>query len=772
MNAITKISRTATLLFVFAVPTLHAAPDTEGQWSQQVDWPMIPIHAVLTPQGKILTWGVEGISSGQFKYDIWDPTLGTSNASHNTITSSIGVSSFCSSGLVLPETGNVLMPGGDARPEGLTNSGITSVAEFNTSDNGLSRAAEMSYARWYPTSITLPDGDILVSGGRDGQLREIITPEVYSPENNEWRSLFGIQTAGYGYYYPKLWVVPDGRVFGMQHGRMYYMTTDGQGTLNPVGNLPQVSRGNSSTAVMYRPGKIMQISGEESSSTNGALLVDVTGSTPSLRQTTSPSQQGRLWANSVVLPNGKVMVVGGSSVINVGVGVSYRPEIWDPATEQWSLMSQSQRMRLYHSTALLMKDGRILVSGGGAPGPEDNKNAEIFTPPYLFDSSGLAPRPTISDAPDEAPYGASISVRHPSGDTISRVTLIKTGAVTHAFDMEQRFIELDFTDTANGVRVDIPESSSVATPGHYLMFLLNEKGVPSEAHIIRISDSAVYSEAPYPVANTDTVSATAGTPVNIDALNNDTGPDLNITDFNQYSQNGGMITKSGNRLTYTSSSSFSGEDVFWYVITDSLGRTNSTRVVINVTGGVNNPFPVGTPDNIDVTSANATTIDVLANDIGNGLVLNAPNQWSLNGGTVALVENKLSYTPKSGYNGEDKIWYSFSDVEGRSNWGVVTIDVSNTGTFNPSPVGLPDSASTSGGNTITIDVLANDTGNGLTLNEPNSAYSLNGGNVSLQDNKLRYTPKSGYQGEDKIWYTFTEIEGRTHWGEVTVSVNP
>ncbi|RVU85979.1 DUF1929 domain-containing protein [Leucothrix sargassi] len=770
-----KLSIAASLFLASTFHVAYAAPDTEGEWTPQADWPMIAIHAVLTPQGEVLTWGVDGISSGQFKYDMWNPEQGLSDASHTVITSDINVTSFCSAGLLLPESGNVLMPGGDARPEGLTNSGITSVAEFNPQNNGLSRAAEMSYARWYPTSVTLPDGDILVSGGRDGQLREIVTPEVYSTENNEWRSLFGINTTGYGYYYPKLWVIPDGRIFGMQNQRMYYMTTDGQGTLTTAGTLPLTSRGNSSTAVMYSPGKIMQISGEGSSTTNGTLLVDVTGDNPVVRETSKPAEAGRLWANTVVLPNGKVMVVGGSAVLNEGGGASYRPEIWDPSTEQWSLMSESisRKMRLYHSVAILLKDGRILVAGGGAPGPEDNKDGEIFSPPYLFDENGLAPRPTISSAPEEAPYGAEISVSHPTSDTITRVSLVKTGAVTHAFNMEQRFIEADFTNTSSGIRVKIPDSANVATPGYYLMFLINDKGVPSEGHIIRISDTAVYNESPYPVAIVDSASVTANTAISLDVLDNDIGSGLTVTDYNQYSLNGGTIVKSGNSLTYTSSATFSGTDEFWYVITDDIGRTNSAKVTLNVTGGaVDNPFPVGISDSVTAIAGVQTSIDVLANDTGNGLVLIAPNAWSLRGGSVSLVDNRLAYTPKSDFTGEDKIWYTFRDVENRQTWGEVTIDVLAGGANNPAPLGNPDTVSVSSSGDITIDVLANDVGNGLTLNALNSAWSLRAGSVSLIDNKINYRPQAGFVGEDKLWYTFTEVEGRTHWGEVTITVTP
>ena len=765
-----KISVAVGLLLSSTLTVLHAAPDTEGQWSQQSDWPMIPIHAVLTPQGKILTWGVEGMDSGQFVYDVWSPESGTGTSSHNTIASNIGISSFCSAGLLLPETGNVLMPGGDARPEGATNTGITGVAQFNTQNNGLSKARDMSYARWYPTSITLPDGDILVSGGWDSQQREITTPEVYSPADNRWRSLLGVNTTGYGYYYPKLWVVPDGRVFGMQEHRMYYMTADGQGTLTTAGSLPTTTRGNSSTAVMYSPGKIMQVSGEGSSTTNGALLIDVTGSTPSVRTTSSLSQSGRLWANSIVLPNGKVMVVGGSSVLNEGQGVSYKPEIWDPSTEQWSLMDQSQRMRLYHSTAILLKDGRVLVSGGGAPGPEDNKNAEIFTPPYLFDSNGLASRPTITSAPSEAPYGASISVSHPSGNNISRVTLIKTGAVTHAFNMEQRFIEADFSDTSSGVQVTIPNSANIATPGYYLMHLIDNKGVPSEGHIIRISKTAVYNQNPFPIGKADTASSNSGNTITIDVLANDTGSGLELVTPNAWSMRGGNVSLSSNKIRYTPpASGFNGEDKLWYTFTDSLGRGSWSEVTINVSGNNVNPPPIAYPD-YGYTTGSTISIDVLANDGGNGLVLIEPNEWSWKGGRVSVINNKLSYTQKSGFNGQDKVWYSMRDVENRQSWSVVVIDVTGNIVSNPFPVGNADSHSIRTGVNTTINVLANDVGNGLQLNPVTSAYSLRGGSVSLTNNQLSYKSKTNFTGEDKIWYTFKDVEGRGSWGEVTINV--
>ena len=758
-------------LCVLLVGSVKADPEDEGSWSNEFDWPLIAIHTVLTPQGKVLNFGTDedGVQGAHFIYDVWDPEKGTGSRSHTTLPNTLGVDSFCSAAVLMPETGNVLMSGGDSRPStGSEKKGVNDAPIFNTQTNALSRAADMASARWYPTSTILANGDILLSGGRDGEGRDVLVPEVYSPSTNKWRSLLGVSSGG---DYPRQWLAPNGLVFGYASDKeMYYIDPAGSGSREALGDLDIDGDPYNGTAVMYQPGKILAIGGK-GDTTNDTVIIDITDDEPSVRSVSKPSESGRIWSDAIVLPNGNVLVIGGSKSDNKIDGVADNPEIWDPSTEKWTKMDASDTPRLYHSTAMLLKDGRILVAGGGAPGPLVNTNAEIFSPPYLYNSSGdLASRPTISSAPDEAPYGSDVSVSHPSGQSISRVTLIKTGAVTHSFDMEQRFLELDFDDTSNGVSVSLPSSANLAPPGYYLLHLIDNKGVPSEAHIIRISSTAELDQGEYPVAITDTASATANVSKTIKVLNNDTGSGLSISDYNRYSQNGGTITKSGNNLIYKSSASFNGADTFWYVIEDSIGRTNSAKVTVNVTGGTeDNPYPVGNADSATSTSGNTITIDVLANDIGSGLELIAPNAWSLNGGNVALSSNKLSYKPKSGYNGQDKIWYTFTDTLGRTGWGEVTLTVSgNAQSSNPFPTAYPDYGYATG-STIIIDVLDNDGGNGLEIIEPN-AWSLKGGQVKVVNNKIRYTQKAGYSGQDKIWYSMKDVENRQAWSVVLIDV--
>lgn len=183
-------------------------------------------------------------------------------------------------------------------------------------------------------------------------------------------------------------------------------------------------------------------------------------------------------------------------------------------------------------------------------------------------------------------------------------------------------------------------------------------------------------------------------------------------------------------------------------------------------------LPVGIADNVSVAAGETLTIDVLANDLGNGLVLAEPNAWSLKGGNVSLVDGKLVFSPKAGFAGEDNIWYVFSDSLGRTNNGQVNITVTGSpggGDDNPAPVGNPDDVTAVAGSSATFDVLANDIGNGLVLSEPNP-WSLNGGSVSLADGKLVYTPKAGFTGPDNIWYTFSETLGRSTYGQVNITV--
>ena len=139
--------------------------------------------------------------------------------------------------------------------------------------------------------------------------------------------------------------------------------------------------------------------------------------------------------------------------------------------------------RIYHSTAILLPDARVLVAGSGERATNtDEFDAEIFSPPYLFRGS----RPTLGNVPAEVQYGSSFAVATPDAGSIAKVTLVRPGSVTHAINMSQRFISLSFQPSTGGLSVTAPASGNLAPPGDYLLFLVNADGAPSVGRFVNL----------------------------------------------------------------------------------------------------------------------------------------------------------------------------------------------------------------------------------------------------------------------------------------------
>ena len=169
--------------------------------------------------------------------------------------------------------------------------------------------------------------------------------------------------------------------------------------------------------------------------------------------------------------------------------VAYSAQIWNPATGHWTTGDSAVKPRLYHSIALLLPDGSVLTGAGGAPGPVKNLNAKYYYPPYLYD--GMAIRRLVRSLPrSRVPYVSEghYNLRVGPNDTISRVTLLRTGSVTHAFDPSARFFNVPARRAVNGqnVSVTLPGNENVLLPGYYMVFAFNGAGVPSIAKTIRV----------------------------------------------------------------------------------------------------------------------------------------------------------------------------------------------------------------------------------------------------------------------------------------------
>ena len=457
-----------------------------GQWSPVYPWPCVAIHMHLLPDGKVLSWADDDTASrdaGFTKTYVVDvPTDGPPGASifvPNTTTNL-----FCAGHTFLPD-GRLITTGGH---NGMDMYGATDVVIFeyqNAQYGWFIQPAQMNAGRWYPSTASLSNGEAVVLGGSEINGTENPLPQVW--QTNTGGGLRDLTSAVRVMpWYPRIHLAPNGKLFvAAPDQNTSYLDTTGTGQWTNVANRLYGYRDYGSS-VMYDAGKLLMVGGSDPP-TATAEIIDLNAAAPTW-QFTGAMQFARRQMNATLLPDGKVLATGGTS--SAGFSDARSPvlaaEMWDPVTGQWSTMASMQVPRLYHSTALLLPDGRVLSAGGGRPASYsagvDNWNVELYSPPYLFKGA----RPVIASAPTRLSYGVPFSIQTPDAAGIADVTLVRLSSVTHSFNMNQRFNRLVFTRTAGVLNVTAPSNRNITPPGHYMMFILNQNGVPSIAKIVQI----------------------------------------------------------------------------------------------------------------------------------------------------------------------------------------------------------------------------------------------------------------------------------------------
>jgi hypothetical protein len=331
---------------------------------------------------------------------------------------------------------------------------------------------------------------VLAMSGTDELQNHVTIPEVWN--GSTWRRLTTASLDVGTPYYPAMFLAPNGKVFlaGFPQTSRY-LDVSGTGTWTTVGDR-QVADRTMGSAVMYAPGKILYVGGGDPP-TSSAEVIDLNQGSPSWRSVAGMAF-ARRQLNATILADGKVLVTHGTSGagFNNVAGAVRAAELWNPTTESWSTMAEESRPRTYHSTALLLPSGRVLVRGSGEGGGIDLANsdftAQLFTPPYLFKADGtLAARPSISSAPSKISYGGSFSVETPDAGSVVRGTLVRLSSVTHAFNQSQLIYPLTFTATGPTTLTGAgPTGATRAPPGPYMLFLVNQAGVPSTAAMVRV----------------------------------------------------------------------------------------------------------------------------------------------------------------------------------------------------------------------------------------------------------------------------------------------
>jgi hypothetical protein len=283
--------------------------------------------------------------------------------------------------------------------------------------------------------------------------------------------------------------------------RYYYPATHTWSGIVATTNYAAVRRYGSSVLLPLTPANnykpIIMILGGNSPATATTELIDLSAATPTWQWGPSMSQ-ARIEMNAVILPSGKVLALGGSASDEKASTASYNADLYDPTTNTFSSAGKNAYPRLYHSVAMLLPDATVWLAGSN-PGNTYEKRMEVYQPAYLFDSSGnLAVRPTITSAPSFVKYSQAFTVETPDAADIASAVFIRPGAVTHAFDMDERLVGLAYTTGSGTLLVTAPPNSNLAPPGYYMLFLLNSSGVPSVATFIQLTAGPDFSITPSP----------------------------------------------------------------------------------------------------------------------------------------------------------------------------------------------------------------------------------------------------------------------------------
>ena len=484
---------------------------TAGSWSAPFQFPVTPAAAAVLPNNKVLLFaGYNGSTFNQ-------TTPITAVAILNTLTGVVSQSSlintnhqmFCS-GLSMLADGRVLINGGGSD---------ASSTIYNPYKNTWTAVAKMNIPRAYESTTLLSNGQALTLGGSWDTVSKTgpKNGEVYSPTATgpgKWTLLPNVTAANIltndkadqvsGKIYRSdnhawLFAGSNGTVFQAGPSKqMNWISTAGSGAMVSAGLRADSNHAMNGNAVMYAPGKILTLGGAPDyqavgpslgeQATNRAYTIDISAGygKPVVAKRTGDMKYERSFANSVVLPDGTVIVFGGqqSPVPFTDTAPSSTPELWNPATGTFTTLNTDLDVaRPYHSVALLLPDGRIFSGGGGLCGVGCTKNhpdGRIFTPPYLLNADGsLRVRPTITSAPTNVKHGTTIAVK--TDGAVHSFALVRTSATTHTVNTDQRRIPLDFTGSGTSYTLTIPSDTGTVVPGSYMLFALNSAGTPSVA---------------------------------------------------------------------------------------------------------------------------------------------------------------------------------------------------------------------------------------------------------------------------------------------------
>lgn len=335
--------------------------------------------------------------------------------------------------------------------------GLNDASYYHPSTDTWEQLADMNAGRWYPTNVTLANGNVVVMSGTKENGSVNLIPQIWRVKSNSWRTLSNASLSLP--LYPAAFLAPNGKVF-VAIAESRYLDTAGTGAWTTVATRQNSGRDDYGSAAMYDDGKVIYTGGSDPPVASAEVIDLINAPAWTL---VAPMPQARRQHNVTILPDGTLLVTGGSSSGGLDTNDGPKSAInWNPATNTWTTWATELRYRGYHSEAVLLPDGRVASIGGN-----NEESVQVFSPPYLFKEG--SPRPTITSAPASVGYSKTFFVETPDAANITDVNWIRLSSVTHTKNMNQRINKLAFTQTTGGLNVTAPSNPKLCPPGHYML---------------------------------------------------------------------------------------------------------------------------------------------------------------------------------------------------------------------------------------------------------------------------------------------------------------
>lgn len=482
-----------------SLPGEPGQPGLTGSWDVlDTELPIRAIHTTLLHDGRLLLIAGSGndgnfFEAGSFRAVLWSPET---NAFDEV---PVPYDMFCAGHVTLPD-GKVLLAGGTRAYPGAedgptTFEGSKESYYFDPADDSFHQLSDMAGAHWYPSLTKLGNGDVWSAGGLDEKAEGTVLTEMFDYSAMSWLPQNAVpQTWSFWGTYPHMFLLDDGTMFytgahtfgnGLPGtGASIYNWQTAQ--MWDVPGLRQKDMRDQAGSVFIGPvqdQRLMIVGGGNTETNLAAInlvdIIDLNDPSPAYSPGPDLPGPGKAYVNLVNLPDRTVLAANGARY-NRAADV-HSAALYDPGANSWLSVPADPVARNYHSTAILLPDGRVAVLGSN---PLDNSfefRISVYSPPYMF----AAERPEILAAPATAGYGETLTLEV-DGDARA-ASLLSPMSATHQTDTNARLVDLPMAGSGDTRTVQIPDNPNLVPPGPYMLTVLDAAGVPSTATWVWIS---------------------------------------------------------------------------------------------------------------------------------------------------------------------------------------------------------------------------------------------------------------------------------------------